>query len=82
MNRSNEVLRDGEYEEHRDSWHISLLGRKIAGLERKKYTHSDAPVIFTRNTSKGWPDLSLCTQQVVGEIANWEVLEEPSLSDH
>ncbi|GBN48970.1 hypothetical protein AVEN_82289-1 [Araneus ventricosus] len=124
MNRSNEVLRDGEYEEHRGSWRISLLGRKIAGLERKKDTQQntfigadlnghntlwgyidvdsrgtaieefilannlfinnslDAPLIFTRNTSKGWPDLSLCTQQVVGEIANWEVLEEPSLSDH
>ncbi|GBN48323.1 hypothetical protein AVEN_29737-1 [Araneus ventricosus] len=35
-----------------------------------------------QNTSKGWPDLSLCTQQMIGEIANWEVLEEPSLSDH
>ncbi|GBO43363.1 hypothetical protein AVEN_68408-1 [Araneus ventricosus] len=43
---------------------------------------SDAPLIFTHNTSKGWPDLSLCTQQVVGEIANWEVLEAPSLSHH
>ncbi|GBM64467.1 hypothetical protein AVEN_194228-1 [Araneus ventricosus] len=37
---------------------------------------SDAPPTFTRNTSKGWPDLSLCTQQMIGEIANWEVLEE------
>ncbi|GBM24189.1 hypothetical protein AVEN_4942-1 [Araneus ventricosus] len=43
---------------------------------------SDAPPTFTRNTSKGWPDLSLCTQQMIGEIANWEALEEPSLSDH
>ncbi|GBN99318.1 hypothetical protein AVEN_184966-1 [Araneus ventricosus] len=43
---------------------------------------SDAPPTFTRNSSKGWPDLSLCTQQMIGEIANWEVLEEPSLSDH
>ncbi|GBO24466.1 hypothetical protein AVEN_48512-1 [Araneus ventricosus] len=23
---------------------------------------SDAPPTFTRNSSKGWPDLSLCTQ--------------------
>ncbi|GBN71845.1 hypothetical protein AVEN_67850-1 [Araneus ventricosus] len=43
---------------------------------------SDAPPTFTSNSSKGWPDLSLCTQQMIGEIANWEVLEEPSLSDH
>ncbi|GBO29950.1 hypothetical protein AVEN_209775-1 [Araneus ventricosus] len=43
---------------------------------------SDAPPTFTRNSSKGWPDLSLCTQQMIGEIANWKVLEEPSLSDH
>ncbi|GBM94032.1 hypothetical protein AVEN_2698-1 [Araneus ventricosus] len=35
-----------------------------------------------RNTSKGWVDLSLCTQQMIGETANWEILEEPSLSDH
>ncbi|GBO10287.1 hypothetical protein AVEN_116465-1 [Araneus ventricosus] len=42
---------------------------------------SEAPSTFTRNTSKGWPDLSLCTQQIIGEIVNREVLEEPSLSD-
>ncbi|GBL73879.1 hypothetical protein AVEN_230825-1 [Araneus ventricosus] len=27
---------------------------------------SDAPPTFTRNTSKGWADLSLCTQQMIG----------------
>ncbi|GBM30467.1 hypothetical protein AVEN_237694-1 [Araneus ventricosus] len=43
---------------------------------------SDPPPTFTRNISKGWPDLSLCTQQMIGGIANWEVLEEPSISDH
>ncbi|GBM17975.1 hypothetical protein AVEN_238378-1 [Araneus ventricosus] len=43
---------------------------------------SNAPPTFICNTSKACPDLSLCTQQMIGEIANWEVLEEPFLSYH
>ncbi|CAL1272788.1 unnamed protein product [Larinioides sclopetarius] len=42
---------------------------------------SDAPPTFSRIYFKGWPELSICTQ-MIGEIADWEVLEEPSLSDH
>ncbi|GBM24665.1 hypothetical protein AVEN_272892-1 [Araneus ventricosus] len=42
----------------------------------------DAPPTFTRNTDKGWTDLTVCSQPRIEEIENWEVLEEPSFSDH
>ncbi|KAF8789079.1 putative 115 kDa protein in type-1 like protein [Argiope bruennichi] len=42
----------------------------------------DAPPTFTHCGTKGWPDLTLCSQNLIHQIAKWEVLEEPSLSDH
>ncbi|KAF8789372.1 putative 115 kDa protein in type-1 like protein [Argiope bruennichi] len=43
---------------------------------------SDAPPTFTRNTDVGWPDLTFCSQEMITKVASWEVLEEPSFSDH
>ncbi|GBM99791.1 hypothetical protein AVEN_101038-1 [Araneus ventricosus] len=42
----------------------------------------DAPTTFTRNIDKRWNDLTVCSQHLIEEIENWEVLEEPSFSDH
>ncbi|GBL81046.1 hypothetical protein AVEN_83123-1 [Araneus ventricosus] len=42
----------------------------------------DAPPTFTRNTDKGRPDLTVCSQPLIEETENWEVLEEPSFTDH
>ncbi|KAF8766434.1 hypothetical protein HNY73_019499 [Argiope bruennichi] len=43
---------------------------------------SDAPPTFTKNTDVGWPDLTFCSQDMITKVASWEVLEEPSFSDH
>ncbi|GBN60024.1 hypothetical protein AVEN_29675-1 [Araneus ventricosus] len=43
---------------------------------------SDAPTTFERGIFKGWPDLTISTQDIIGKFAKWEVSEEPSLSDH
>ncbi|KAF8784352.1 hypothetical protein HNY73_010040 [Argiope bruennichi] len=35
-----------------------------------------------RNTDVGWPDLTSVSQEMITKVASWEVLEEPSFSDH
>ncbi|GBO37441.1 hypothetical protein AVEN_266090-1, partial [Araneus ventricosus] len=42
----------------------------------------DAPPTFQLNDAKGWPDLTLCTQELIQDMGEWKVLEEPSSSDH
>ncbi|GBO01016.1 hypothetical protein AVEN_151532-1 [Araneus ventricosus] len=42
----------------------------------------DALPTFQRNSSVGWPDLTLCSQSLIDSSINWEVLEEISLSHH
>ncbi|GBN34974.1 hypothetical protein AVEN_12168-1, partial [Araneus ventricosus] len=38
----------------------------------------DALPTFQRNSSVGWPDLTLCSQSLIDSSINWEVLEEIS----
>ncbi|GBL83037.1 Putative protein in type-1 retrotransposable element R1DM [Araneus ventricosus] len=44
---------------------------------------SDAPPTHLNyNGSKGWPDLSICSHQLINKISTWEVLEDITNSDH
>ncbi|GBO09592.1 Putative protein in type-1 retrotransposable element R1DM [Araneus ventricosus] len=38
----------------------------------------DAPPTYHLNDSKEWPDLTLCTQEMIQDTGEWKVLEEPS----
>ncbi|GBN15429.1 hypothetical protein AVEN_258720-1 [Araneus ventricosus] len=61
-----------------------LLQPVVCRLYRSvgKYRSLDALPTFQRNSSVGWPDLTLCSQSLIDSSINWEVLEEISLSDH
>ncbi|GBN96432.1 Putative protein in type-1 retrotransposable element R1DM [Araneus ventricosus] len=42
----------------------------------------DAPPTYHHNDAKGWPDLTMCTQEMIQDMGDWEVQEDPSSSDH
>ncbi|KAF8784248.1 putative 115 kDa protein in type-1 like protein [Argiope bruennichi] len=42
----------------------------------------DAPPIFSHCGKRGWPDLTLYSQNLIDTISKWEVLEEPKMLNH
>ncbi|GBL90743.1 hypothetical protein AVEN_85553-1 [Araneus ventricosus] len=42
----------------------------------------DSPPTYVHHQSRGWPDLTLCSEAIARQSTNWEVLDIPSLSDH
>ncbi|GBM71873.1 hypothetical protein AVEN_229368-1 [Araneus ventricosus] len=42
----------------------------------------DSPPTYVRHQSKGWPDLTLCSEAIAKLNPKWEVLDIPTMSDH
>ncbi|GBM88565.1 Putative protein in type-1 retrotransposable element R1DM [Araneus ventricosus] len=40
------------------------------------------PTLINYNGTHGWPDLTLCTHNLIPKVSSWEVLEDVSNSDH
>ncbi|XP_055924648.1 uncharacterized protein LOC129956735 [Argiope bruennichi] len=74
---------------HNNLWgyeHNDLRGNQILDFALANslfiVNKQDAPPTFQHCGTRGWPDLTFCSQNLINSIAKWAVLEEPSLSDH
>ncbi|XP_055944562.1 uncharacterized protein LOC129975527 [Argiope bruennichi] len=84
-----QILIAADLNGHNTLWgyeHNDLRGNQILDFALANslfiINKQDAPPTFTHCGTEGWPDLTLCSQNLIHIIAKWEVLEEPSLSDH
>ncbi|XP_035211882.1 uncharacterized protein LOC118186014 [Stegodyphus dumicola] len=83
------ILFAGDFNAHSTTWGYAITAPKGRILEDFVHSsnlvihnRSDAPPTFNRLHSRGWPDLTITTQQMAPILQDWTVVENLSISDH